>query len=163
VAARWFLPPEVKVSASVRPLQPASSVHGVKLKTKYKLTLTHCNANAKIPNFRPSNAAPCGRPPSPPYRSHGVKRSMPYGACLQNSMAGQLGKLSHNGVGIHPLAVMELDCSVHCFMHQLLKDHITTLSSRYYRSFFTVLTVKPQSFFLTVIGITDFPHYRVTL
>jgi len=32
--------------------------------------LTHCNADAKIPNFRPSNAAPCknatrGRPPRP--------------------------------------------------------------------------------------------------
>ena len=28
--------------------------------------LTHCNANAKIPNFRPSNAAPCKVPPSLP-------------------------------------------------------------------------------------------------
>ena len=25
--------------------------------------LTHCNPNAKIPNFRPSNAAPCKVPP----------------------------------------------------------------------------------------------------
>ena len=56
---------KVKVSASVPPLQPASSVHGVKLKTKYKLTLTHCNANAKIPNFRPSNAAPAVALPRP--------------------------------------------------------------------------------------------------
>ena len=34
--------------------------------------MTHCNANAKIPNFRPLHAAPlqsaalAGRPPSPP-------------------------------------------------------------------------------------------------
>ena len=28
-----------------------------------KLTLTHCNADAKIPNFRPSNAAPYKMPP----------------------------------------------------------------------------------------------------
>jgi len=33
------------------------------MKNKYKHTLTHCNANAKISNFRPSDAASYKMPP----------------------------------------------------------------------------------------------------
>ena len=51
----------------VPPFQPATSIlsalNKLKINIELSYTLTHCNANAKIPNFRPSNAAPCEVPP----------------------------------------------------------------------------------------------------
>jgi len=65
VAARGFLPPGAKVRGAA-PLQPATPILSAlnKLKNKHKLALTHCNANAEIPNFRP-HMPPCR--PSPAF------------------------------------------------------------------------------------------------
>ena len=64
VAARgFFFPPGAKVRgaalATVNTHPPCTE----RIINKYKLTLTHCNANAKSPNFRPSNADSCKVPP----------------------------------------------------------------------------------------------------
>ena len=61
--ARVFFPPGAKVRgaalATVNTHPPCTE----RIINKYKLTLTHCNANAKSPNFRPSNADSCKVPP----------------------------------------------------------------------------------------------------
>jgi len=54
VAVRGLLPPGAKVRGAA---PPTGNAHP-QCTEQSSYTLTHCNANAKIPNFPPSNAAP---------------------------------------------------------------------------------------------------------
>jgi len=57
VEERRFLPPRAKSRGAAPPTgntHPQCTEH---IKNKYKITLKHWNTSAKIPNFRPSNAA----------------------------------------------------------------------------------------------------------
>jgi len=62
VGTPGFLPLGAKVRRVALPTGNTHPQCTGEIKNKYKLMLTHCNANARIP-IRPSNAAPCKVPP----------------------------------------------------------------------------------------------------
>jgi len=73
VAVRGLLPPGAKVRGAA---PPTGNAHP-QCTEQSSYTLTHCNANAKIPNFPPSNAAPVkcrhgGRPTSRRQRTYAI-------------------------------------------------------------------------------------------